>query len=80
MNAGQPVWIMDSSKIRVNGVYKMVHTSIQLTVAKARKNYRCRNCGEIIIKGELHGSSYCYHWCRDCVLTEEPETRIEPIS
>jgi len=84
---GQQVWTkkLEAGNIRGSlvkeryGHYSGIEwTSIPLTITRARKVYRCADCGATIDKGELHGGSYYDHYCLDCVMADRPETRFEP--
>ena len=47
---------------------------IELTIRRARRVWRCHDCGRQIAKGELHGSAFYAHYCIDCVTHQEPPT------
>ena len=48
----------------------------QLVIRRARRRYRCHDCGRGIEKGELHGSAFYAHYCLDCVTHQRPPTQF----
>jgi len=84
---GQQVWTkkLEAGKVRGSLVKEQYgHYSgtewraIPLTVTKAKKIYRCTDCGAIISKGELHGGPYYDHYCLDCITADRPEGKFKP--
>ena len=84
---GQAVWSKKQYPFQSQGSLnkkKFGHYSVtlwsstDLKAAKARRNHICRDCGKLIEKGTLHGSTYYYHYCLGCVTEERPEDRVVP--
>jgi hypothetical protein len=53
---------------------------IQLQVTKARRHWRCDDCGQQIEKGELHGGYFYAHYCLACVTDTEPPQVRSPLT
>jgi hypothetical protein len=60
--------------------HKTLGFPVPLTIRRARKNYRCRDCGETIVRGDIHGSDFYEHYCLECCTHEEPERYEEPYT
>lgn len=87
MERGQKVWTKKlhgpsfakgSQILKQYGSYNVkLWQAMELTVREAKKNWRCGDCGQSIPKGTLHGSDFYTHRCLNCVVSEEPQERVE---
>lgn len=52
-------------------------------IVKTRLVHRCRCCGSLIGKGELHGADeyprFTDHYCLGCLTADRPETQYRSI-
>jgi len=87
MERGQQVWTkkLEPSQVRGSMIKEQyghysgtLRSAIPLVITKARRNYRCADCGAVIEKGKLHGGPYYDHYCLGCVTPEKPEPRFKP--
>jgi len=61
------------------GSYTVLRKSaVTLGISKARYQYKC-TCGNVIEKGDLHGSDFYMHKCLECVTAEKPKSVIKPL-
>lgn len=70
--------ITEGSQVRDRyGIYRVSEGNPQnLHTCKARKNYKCSDCGQRIDKGQWHASATYYdHYCLGCVEVKRPETQ-----
>lgn len=76
-------WSLSSgSQVRDRyGVYSVYEGNPQtLHICKARKDYRCEDCGQRIDKGSYHASATFYdHYCLGCVEVERPDSQMKPV-